>query len=86
MIVSLNQNPLIRMLFKLSLKILFVAVELFLGVYSMVLSDSLLVKFIFFAVTAVMIAFIVTKLIDKLLPADKDYISGEQKDDNEQNK
>ncbi|MDT0646961.1 hypothetical protein RM545_09680 [Zunongwangia sp. F260] len=74
------------MLIKLSLKIVFVAVELFLGFYSMVLSDSLLVKFIFFAVTAVMIAFIVTKLIDKLLPADKDYISGEQTKDGEQQK
>ncbi|MDT0650475.1 hypothetical protein [Autumnicola edwardsiae] len=71
------------MLFKLSVKILFIAVELFLGIYSMVLSDSLLVKFIFFAVTAVMIAFIVTKLIDKLLPADKDYISTEQEEEND---
>ncbi|MDT0685131.1 hypothetical protein [Autumnicola psychrophila] len=71
------------MLIKLSVKIVFVALELFLGFYSMVLSDSLLVKFIFFAVTAVMIAFIVTKLIDKLLPADKDYISGEQTENGE---
>lgn len=71
------------MLFKLSVKILFIAAELFLGFYSMVLSDSLLVKFIFFAVTAVIIAFIATKLIDTLLPADKDYISREQQDDDE---
>ncbi|MDT0689274.1 hypothetical protein RM549_05725 [Salegentibacter sp. F188] len=71
------------MFFKLSIKILFIAAELVLGVYSMILSDSLLVKFIFFAVTAVIIAFIATKLIDTLLPADKDYISREQQDEEE---
>ncbi|MDT0643387.1 hypothetical protein RM553_11145 [Zunongwangia sp. F363] len=65
------------MLLKLSIKIGFIAIELFLGFYSIILSDSLLVKFIFFVVTAIMIAFAVTKVVDKLLPADKDYISPE---------
>ncbi|MDT0675085.1 hypothetical protein [Autumnicola musiva] len=68
------------MLLKLSIKILFIAVELFLGFYSIILSDSLLVKFIFFAVTAVMIAFAVTKIVNKLLPVDKDYISLEKQE------
>ena len=62
------------MLFKLYIKILFIAIELFLGVYSLVVSDSLLVKFLFFSVTAVLIAFALTRVINRLLPIDKDYI------------
>ncbi|MBZ9631045.1 hypothetical protein LB465_09660 [Salegentibacter sp. LM13S] len=66
------------MIFKLSLKIVFIAVEIFLAVYSFALSDSLLVKFLFFAVTAVIVAFAITKITNKLLPVDKDYISSEE--------
>ncbi|WBL22033.1 hypothetical protein [Zunongwangia sp. HRR-M8] len=44
------------------------------------MSDSLLVKFIFFAFTAVIIAFALTKITNKFLPVDKDYISKEQED------
>lgn len=62
------------MLFKLYIKILFIAIELFLGVYSLVVSDSLLVKFLFFSVTAILIAFALTRVINRLLPIDKDYI------------
>ncbi|APS38392.1 MULTISPECIES: hypothetical protein [Salegentibacter] len=66
------------MIFKLSIKIVFIAVEIFLAVYSFALSDSLLIKFLFFAVTAVIVAFSVTKITNKLLPIDKDYISSEE--------
>ncbi len=66
------------MIFKLSIKIVFIAVEIFLAVYSFALSDSLLVKFLFFAVTAVIVAFAITKITNKLLPVDKDYISSEE--------
>ncbi|MDR9456015.1 MAG: hypothetical protein RI572_01280 [Salegentibacter sp.] len=59
------------------MKILFIAIEIFLGFYSLVVSDSLLVKFLFFAVTALIVAFGITKLITKLLPIDKDYTSPE---------
>lgn len=69
------------MLFKLSIKVLFIVTEIFLGFYSFVVSDSLLVKFTFFVLTAVIIAFMVTKMINKLLPADKDYISAEQEEE-----
>ena len=62
------------MLFKLYIKILFIAIELFLGIYSLVISDSLLVKFLFFSVTAILIAFALTRVINRLLPIDKDYI------------
>lgn len=72
------------MLFKLSIKIIFIAVEIFLGVYSIVVSDSLLVKFLFFAVTAIIIAFGVTKIINKLLPVDKDYIAADQEMESEE--
>ena len=66
------------MLFKLSLKIGFIAVEVILAFYSIAISDSLLVKFLFFAVTACIIAFGITKLTNKLLPIDKDFISSDQ--------
>ncbi|SFN26670.1 hypothetical protein SAMN05660413_00142 [Salegentibacter flavus] len=65
------------MFLKFSVKILFIAIEIFLGFYSLVVSDSLLVKFLFFAVTALIVAFGITKLITKLLPIDKDYTSPE---------
>lgn len=65
------------MFLKLSAKILFIAVEIFLGFYSLAISDSLFVKFLFFAVTALIVAFGIVKLISKLLPIDKDYTSPE---------
>lgn len=65
------------MFLKFSVKILFIAIEIFLAFYSLAISDSLLVKFLFFAVTALIVAFGVTKLITKLLPIDKDYSSPE---------
>lgn len=70
------------MLFKLSVKIIFVVVEIFLAFYSMAVSDSLLVKFLFFAVTALIVAFGISKLINKLLPLDKDYITSEEEEEN----
>lgn len=69
------------MLLKFGLKIAILALEIFLAIYSMVLTDSLLVKFLFFAFSAVIIAFIVTKMTSKLLPSDKDHVSGEQEQD-----
>ena len=68
------------MILKLSIKILFIIAEIFLAFYSFAMSDSLLVKFIFFAFTAVIIAFVLTKITNKFLPVDKDYISQEQED------
>lgn len=65
------------MFLKFSVKILFIAIEIFLAFYSLAISDSLLVKFLFFALTALIVAFGITKLINKLLPIDKDYTSSE---------
>ena len=70
------------MFFKVGIKILFIAVQVFLGFYSLVISDSLLLKFAFFAVTAGIIAFIMLKTIGKVLPVDKDYYSTEQEEEN----
>lgn len=69
------------MIFKLGLKIGVLAIEIFLAFYSFIITDSLLVKFLFFAFSAVIIAFTVTKVTNKLLPSDKDYISSEQEQD-----
>lgn len=66
------------MFFKLSIKILFVLAEIAFGFYSIVLSDSLLVKFVFFLLTAGIVAFLITRLVNRILPVDKDYISSEQ--------
>jgi hypothetical protein len=63
------------MILKMSLKIGILAIEIFLAFYSMVLTDSLLVKFLFFAFSAMIIAFAVTKITNKLLPSDKDYVA-----------
>jgi len=64
------------------LKIGILAIEIFLAFYSLVLTDSLLVKFLFFAFSAVIIAFAVTKITNKILPSDKDYVSSSQEREN----
>lgn len=69
------------MIFKMILKIGILAIEIFLAVYSLVLTDSLLVKFLFFAFSAMIVAFGVTKITNKLLPSDKDYVSTDQEQD-----
>ncbi len=74
MVVSLKTDISNKMIFKFSVKILFIAAEIFLAFYSMAFSDSLLVKFLFFAVTALIVAFGITKLISRLLPLEKDYM------------
>lgn len=59
------------MFLKVGVKVLFVVMEIFLGFYSLVISESLLIKFLFFAVTAAIIAFAMLKTINKILPTDK---------------
>ncbi|MCM8568769.1 hypothetical protein NE848_05230 [Gramella jeungdoensis] len=60
------------MFFKVGIKIVFVVTEIFLGFYSLLISDSLLLKFIFFAVTAAIIAFGMLKTLNKVLPNNRD--------------
>lgn len=62
------------MFLKVGVKVLFVVMEIFLGFYSLVISESLLIKFLFFAVTAAIIAFAMLKTINKILPTDKALI------------
>jgi len=62
------------MFLKVGVKVLFVMVELFLGFYSLVISESLLIKFIFFIVTAAIVAFGILKTINKILPANGDIL------------
>jgi len=59
------------MFLKVGVKVLFIVMEVFLGFYSLVISESLLIKFLFFAVTAAIIAFAMLKTINKILPTDK---------------
>jgi fumarate reductase subunit C len=60
------------MIFKVAIKIAFLALELFLGVYSLIMTDSLVMKFLFFVVSAVIVAFVIMKFTSKLLPTDID--------------
>ncbi|AVR45292.1 hypothetical protein C7S20_08445 [Christiangramia fulva] len=70
------------MFLKAALQILFLAAEIFLGFYSLLLSDSLLMKFLFFAVTAGIIAFIMVKLINKMTPENDDYLLDNEEQEN----
>ena len=65
------------MFFKAGIKILIIAVEIFLGFYSLLISESLLVKFIFFVITAGIIAFFITKIIDKAMPSNVELLEME---------
>ncbi|MCY2685777.1 hypothetical protein [Salinimicrobium sp. TH3] len=65
------------MILKASFQLAFLAIEIILTFYSNVLEDNLMVKFLLFVITAVLIAMGVTKLASRLLPADKDYVSPE---------
>lgn len=64
---------------KASFQIAFLVIELVLTFYSDIIRDSLMVKFLFFVITALLIAMGVTKLASNLLPADKDYISNQDR-------
>lgn len=69
------------MFFKVGIKVLFIAIEIFLGFYSLVISESLLMKFIFFVLTATLIAFGMLKTINKVLPNDSDPLNLEEEDE-----
>ena len=62
------------MFLKVGIKVLFIATEIFLAFYSLVISESLLIKFLFFAFTAAIIAFAMLKTINKILPNDKNLM------------
>lgn len=63
------------MILKASFQMAFLAIEIILTFYSNVLEDSLMVKFLLFIITAVLIAMGVTKLANNLLPTDKDFVA-----------
>lgn len=66
------------MILKASFQIAFLAIEVILTFNSDMLRESLMVKFLFFVVTVVLIAMGVTKIANQVLPVDKDYISREE--------
>jgi len=69
------------MFLKVGVKVLFVMVELFLGFYSLVISESLLIKFIFFVVTAAITAFGILKTVNKVLPINADLLQLESEEE-----
>lgn len=54
---------------------MFIVMEIFLGFYSLVITESLLIKFLFFVFTAGIIAFAVLKTINKILPTDNALVN-----------
>ncbi|HET8885691.1 MAG TPA: hypothetical protein VFM70_04990 [Salinimicrobium sp.] len=56
---------------KIGLIIILLIGEIFLGFYSFILSESLLVKFLFFLATAIIIAYCITKFTSRALPSEK---------------
>lgn len=58
----------------------FLVIEIIATFYSDVLEDSLMVKFLLFVITAVLIAMAVTRLANNILPEDKDYVSVEEEE------
>lgn len=66
------------MVLKASFQLAFLAIEIILTFYNDVLQNSLMVKFLLFVITAILIAMAVTKLASNVLPADKDYVSYEE--------
>lgn len=63
------------MFLKAGFQVAFLAIEVILTFYSSVLENSLMVKFLLFVITAVLIAMGVTKLANSILPTDKDLVS-----------
>lgn len=63
------------MFLKISFQLAFLAIEIILTFYEDVLENSLIVKFLLFVITAILIAMAVTRLASNVLPADKDFVS-----------
>ena len=66
------------MVLKASFKLAFLAIEIILTFYEEILQNSLMVKFLLFVITAILIAMGVVRLANDVLPADKDYVSLEE--------
>lgn len=66
------------MFLKISFQLAFLAIEIILTFYEEVLENSLMVKFLLFVITAILIAMSVTRLASNVLPADKDFVSEEE--------
>ena len=56
------------MFLKLFVFILFIIAEIGLGIYSLILSESLIARFIFFILTAIIVCMIVINFGHKVLP------------------
>ncbi|TQD39861.1 hypothetical protein FKR84_03655 [Haloflavibacter putidus] len=59
------------MLLKFSFILLFLFAEIALGIYSMLYSDNLLAKFLFFILSAILICIAVIKGVNKILPSEE---------------
>lgn len=66
------------MVLKASFKLAFLAIEILLTFYEEILENSLMVKFLLFVITAILIAMAVIRLVNTVLPIDNDLITAEE--------
>lgn len=71
------------MILKAGFQLAFLAIEVILTFHSELLEDNLMIKFLLFVITAVLIAMGVTKLANNILPTDKDFIAEEEEREEE---
>lgn len=60
------------MILKTSFQLAFLTIEIILAFNSAILSESLIFKFLFFVIFAILIAMAVTRLVQTVLPVDKE--------------
>lgn len=60
------------MILKTSFQIAFLTIEIILAFNSAILSESLIFKFLFFVIFAILISMAVTRLIQAVLPVDRE--------------
>ena len=60
------------MILKTSFQIAFLTIEIILAFNSAILSESLIFKFLFFVIFAILISMAVTRLVQTVLPVDKE--------------
>ena len=60
------------MILKTSFQIAFLTIEIILAFNSAILSESLIFKFLFFVIFAILISMAVTRLVQTVLPVDRE--------------
>lgn len=73
------------MILKTSFQIAFLTIEIILAFNSAILSESLIFKFLFFVIFAILISMAVTRLVQTVLPVDKETDANDDLVSNQKN-